>query len=301
MVDDGVVTADEEQVQLGEDRGLVVAPVADEGPSLGIARQIVDLVDRVALGLPDEQPYATRLRVPVIEKRLHRRSGAVDAVEVEPRSPEVDESAGVDDGVQLRRRVEGDVVIDELPQIGESRRDARVGGARPARVSHPRHELFDRAIADLARQQAREHPPEAPLRRIAAGVDLLAARNGRAVPGHALVGRCSRYPWISTGWAHVIAVNGSLWVSTPMATAGPATRPLLSSSADHDEPASATKPVAMCADPPAAWACWLTNTWIPTMSARSSGFDSPNASSLLPLSCTSVKFGLSDITRLLVD
>jgi hypothetical protein len=54
------VEADEEQVQLGDDRGLVVARIADEGSSVNVSRQIRELA-AVYLALFHQQPHAGRL------------------------------------------------------------------------------------------------------------------------------------------------------------------------------------------------------------------------------------------------
>src|SRR5215207_2507541 len=58
-------------------------------------------------------------------------------------------------------------------------------------MPHPRNELVDGAVADIARQQTWEHPAEPPLERIARGFDILAARSGPAVPGDPPRGRHS--------------------------------------------------------------------------------------------------------------
>src|SRR5438067_2066642 len=66
----------------------------------------------------------------IVQERLVVRSAAVDGVEVEPRGAEVDERVRIVVSLELRRRIEGQVVVDELPEVGEARRDVRVVACR---------------------------------------------------------------------------------------------------------------------------------------------------------------------------
>jgi hypothetical protein len=58
MVHDGIMEADEQQMQLRDNDVLVVAGIANQGTSLLIARKVVGRVKRVA---PNEQLRTRRL------------------------------------------------------------------------------------------------------------------------------------------------------------------------------------------------------------------------------------------------
>ena len=145
-------------MQLRDDRVLVVARVPDQRPPRVVARQVA---------VAQQQLRPGRLRVPVVEVGLHDRPGAVDGVEVEARGAEVDQRVRVRLAVEQRRRVERDVVVDELREVGEPRRDGQVLlQLRPE--LHRRDEVVERLAARLARRAVREHAAEAPADRAAA-------------------------------------------------------------------------------------------------------------------------------------
>ena len=175
VLDDPVVEADEQQVQLREDQVLVVARVAGERAALCVARQVVEHVQEL---------HAAVARVgPLIQERLVRGARAVDRVEVQARRAEVDQRERVVELLQLRARVERDVVIDELAEVRVARWDVRVVRAG---MAHRLDERFDRSRAELARGQLREHPAEAPAVRRRHVRGLGAARDTRSVATGAL-------------------------------------------------------------------------------------------------------------------
>ena len=58
-----------------------------------------------------------------VQVRLVVRASSIDAVEVESRRPEVDQRVGIVLALEARGRVECQVVVDELAEIGVRRRD----------------------------------------------------------------------------------------------------------------------------------------------------------------------------------
>jgi hypothetical protein len=90
------VQAEKEQLQLADDRVLVVARIADQRRPLLVTRQ-VDLTTRIGA---EQHAHAVRA-TPVLEW-LVDRPRAVDRVEVEARRTEVDERVGVVLALQRR-------------------------------------------------------------------------------------------------------------------------------------------------------------------------------------------------------
>jgi hypothetical protein len=183
-VDDPVVEADEREVRLGDGQVLVVAEVGDDRLALlGLrvaraARQVEAVHRRVAGG--DGVARLQVLLVGLVELlRLGvERAGAVERVEVE---------AGRAALEQLRRRlvlaehdgrlVERQVVVDELPEVGEAGRDpGRSAAARGHRVG----ELPAHSVGELHSDAARAHAREAERR---AGLEARAV----GASAHALV------------------------------------------------------------------------------------------------------------------
>src|SRR5438445_11129738 len=62
----------------------------------------------------------------IVEKGLVVRSSSVHGIEVESGGAEVDERVRVIVPLQLRRRVEGEVMVHELAEIREPRGDGRI-------------------------------------------------------------------------------------------------------------------------------------------------------------------------------
>ena len=168
---------------------------------LVVARQVVDRRRSTVL-LADQQlqPRSRFSRAPicvrVVQERLVERPGAVQRVEVEAGRAEVAQRVRVVVALELRRRIERDVVVDELAEVGvpagsrccrsspvgsdsrhashraPSSRGRRGRGSRPARRrTSPRSGR--RAVAARARA----------LRR--ALLQRLAERRGVAVPAAA--------------------------------------------------------------------------------------------------------------------
>ena len=152
LVDHPVVEADEGEVGLADGQVLVVARVGDErvlGGARG-ARQVEARV--VVLGEAVVRPRgAGRAREQVdlvgrVELRRHVGPEAVERVEVQARRApldEVDDRHG--DVVAQPALVEGEVVVDELAEVGEPGRDVAV-----LRVARPRHRGADLAPVGLA-------------------------------------------------------------------------------------------------------------------------------------------------------
>jgi hypothetical protein len=123
--DDGVVEAQHRGLQLGDDAVLVVAGVADEGASVGAARH----VDGVRVAVVARHGVAQLHPHPVVEVGLVVGAAAVETVEVEPRCPEahqVLQLLRVEPLAQRRGRVEGQVMVDELAEVGVGGRDPAV-------------------------------------------------------------------------------------------------------------------------------------------------------------------------------
>jgi len=124
------VEAQEEKLQLADDDVLVVSRVADQRPTLAVSRQVAVAV----LVLPEQQLDPARLLV--VQERVVVRPGAVDGVEVEARRAEVVQAVRVVLSLQAGDRVEGDVMVDELAEVGVVRLDLRVVRSRgPGRRS----------------------------------------------------------------------------------------------------------------------------------------------------------------------
>ena len=174
VVDDLVVEVEERQLELTHDDVLVVALVADQCPTLLVPGQVACL-ERVAVGvrrrvLADEQLGRV---VGVVDERLVGRARPIDRVEVEARSPEVGQRVGIVLVLKARRRVERQVVIEELADIGEARRDlgvvvsgcfvAAASVARavsPCRLAHLQGEPIDQRGGRIELGQCAEHPSE---------------------------------------------------------------------------------------------------------------------------------------------
>jgi hypothetical protein len=142
-------------MQLRDDEVLVIARIAEERRLLVIARQ----VDAVRA---EEQ---LRPIGALVEMRTGARSAAVDAVELQRRRSEVRDRLRIDLTLENGRRIEGDVVIDELPEKRESgRQPAGIVGIG-VRVGSRIHrsglvaELPQPGRVGLERRK-RKHPPE---------------------------------------------------------------------------------------------------------------------------------------------
>ena len=172
---DMVVKADDRQLDLADHAVLVVARIADDRPAIGRAQKIVfvKLALRVAVvGTgeqldPGERAGAARvvgIAVLIVEIGLRFGAEAIDAVEIEGRRADVGDFTGsVDHGVEGGRRVERDVVIDELAEKDHPDRHA-VGPiiARPPihRAALPA-DRFEYIGPRISGRKMAEHAPEA--------------------------------------------------------------------------------------------------------------------------------------------
>jgi hypothetical protein len=112
VIHDPVVELDHGLVELEDDQVLVVAPVADHRPAGGVTRDVQDAVDVRR----EKQLGAVGW---VVELRVLGRPASVHRVQVVARCPEVDGRVGVSRLLIERRRVERDVVVEELPDERE--------------------------------------------------------------------------------------------------------------------------------------------------------------------------------------
>src|SRR2546428_557683 len=137
-------------------------------------RVFVVFVGRV---MPDEEVEAVRL----VEERLIVGSTAVDRIEVEPRGAEVDQGIRVIVALEFRRRIEREVVVDELSEVGEPRRDVGIVATRVlvTRFRLGLHHLLGECGEGPARgKELRpniEHAPEPALRKRRPGDGFLAS------------------------------------------------------------------------------------------------------------------------------
>ena len=87
---------------------------------------------------------------------------AIDIVQIERRRAEIFHRVGIGLLVAERRQIQRDVVIDELPEIGEAGRHLGVvpGGVAGVRVFHRVGEFMQRTVIDRQRLEGRKHPTE---------------------------------------------------------------------------------------------------------------------------------------------
>src|SRR5439155_9302309 len=104
----------------------------------------------------------------IVEKRLVVRSSSVNGVEVESGGAEVDERVRVIVPLQLRRRVEGEVMVHELAEIREPRGDGRIVArwvlvSRRLGLDHLACEFLEVLVVGKEGRQIPEHAAEAAL------------------------------------------------------------------------------------------------------------------------------------------
>ena len=120
-IDGLVVELDDRYLQLRDDQVLVVAGIADQRPLVRVSLQVGPRHLRVGgTWLAEAQLDPARL----VQERLVGGAAAVERVEIEPGRAEVGQRVRVVLPHQARDRIEGDVVVDELPEIGVSGRQA---------------------------------------------------------------------------------------------------------------------------------------------------------------------------------
>ena len=170
MVADLVVKLQHRQMGLRNDEIFVVAMIADQREAFGAARQVVARRDDYVVnadGLADQEFRAGRLAVGIAgiaRVKLPAAVGpeAVDTVEIERRRAEIFDRGGIGFLVAERGEIERDVVIDELAEIGEPRRDFGVVAGRVARVGvlHRVGKFLQRTVVDGERFEVRKHSSE---------------------------------------------------------------------------------------------------------------------------------------------
>ena len=123
-----VVELQHRGMQLRHDDVLVVSLVADErAPGLaGITVVESGQVTHVGWLVQFEERPAQPELLSGIQVGLLGGPSPVEGVEIQPRRAEIDEGFWIVLLLQARRRVERDVVIDELAEVGVARRDPRI-------------------------------------------------------------------------------------------------------------------------------------------------------------------------------
>ena len=157
VVEDLVVELQHRQLELADEDVLVVPRVPDQSGLLDVARQVVVLVLRVA---SDEELVTPGGRV--VQERVVSRPATVERVQVVPWAAEVRQRVGIVLLGQARLRIERDVVVDELPEVGVAGRDVGVVelGRWPLPVlGHQPGNLGNARVVRDERQQP-EHPAE---------------------------------------------------------------------------------------------------------------------------------------------
>lgn len=119
------MSPEHQALKLRNDRVLVVPGIADDGAAFE-PRQIMRVRSAGTV-----QDIAEVEFLSVVDVRLVRGPAPVDIVHVERRRAEVHEPVRVERFGQRAHRIEGDVVIDELAEIGIERRDAALLAVLP--------------------------------------------------------------------------------------------------------------------------------------------------------------------------
>jgi hypothetical protein len=120
----------------------------------------------------------------VVQERLIVRARAVHRIQVEARGSEIEQGVGIVVALQLGRRIEGEVVIGELPEVGEARGNVRIvagrvfGPRRRLRLHHLAGQLSERGIGWQERRQVAEHSPEPALTQGGSRDEVQAAEHG---------------------------------------------------------------------------------------------------------------------------
>ncbi len=167
-VADLVVELEDCEMRLRHQEVLVVSVVADQRETLRAPRQVVAELALARIKVLADQELgavpAAGHGIAGIKMRAAIRAEAVDGVEVERRGAEILDAERVLLLVGEGRQVERDVVVDELPQIGESGGNPRVVAGRIAGVgfAHRLGQRLQLGVRNLERVQRREHAPEHP-------------------------------------------------------------------------------------------------------------------------------------------
>ncbi|MEJ7655735.1 MAG: hypothetical protein WKF33_01750 [Thermoleophilaceae bacterium] len=146
-------------MKLTHDAVLVVARISDERRALAVTRKIRPVVD---------QQGEAVVFLSVVLEWLVVRAAPIDAVEVEPGGPEVQEPVDIVATLELTRRIERQIVIDELPEIDVASRQTTAVLPDPIGLAHGDGELtqdsqvpVEGRIMRWAVCQPSKHPAEA--------------------------------------------------------------------------------------------------------------------------------------------
>ena len=144
-VEHAVVILQEALGELGHDQVFVVPRIAEQRPPVRVPGQVV-----VPLRVATDQEVDP---VGVVEEGDIVGTPPVDRIEVEARRPEIGQCVRIVVALQLRRRVEREVVVHELPEIREAGGDVRIVAAL---ILGPRLRLrLDHLLGQLAEQRVR--------------------------------------------------------------------------------------------------------------------------------------------------
>jgi hypothetical protein len=160
LIADLVVKFQHRDMCLRDQKILVVAMIADQCESFGAARQIVAMITGHAsewnVNILADQQFRTWI-LPVRVAGITRvklsaaiRTEAIDIVVIERRRAEILNRVGVGFLVTERSEIQRDIVIDKLPEIGESRWDLGVvsGDIVRIRVRHRVSKFLQRTVVD---------------------------------------------------------------------------------------------------------------------------------------------------------
>ncbi len=158
VIDDPVVELGDGLVQLDDDQVLVVARFRDDRPAVAVTRHVLDTID-----VRRHQQLVPVGRI--VELGLIHRPAPVDRVEVVARRPEVDGCVGVRLLERERRVVERDVVVDELPDEREPRKQTRAGVEMVVVryglvLDHRSRQAVQQVVARREGRKPLEHGPE---------------------------------------------------------------------------------------------------------------------------------------------
>ncbi|WBY16115.1 hypothetical protein PF049_10995 [Erythrobacteraceae bacterium WH01K] len=180
-VDHVVVEPDHGELDLADDAVLVIARVADDGAPVGGARQVV----RRAF----QQLRAAEIVIVVgVEIRLRLGPQAVHAIEVQRGRADIRNFLCIIHHLaEAGRRIQRDVVVEELAEEDHADRDGCGFLLRAARIHRPARPADGRqaGLPDIAGGQIREHAPETVLSSaaliVAATVTLHSCKRHHAV------------------------------------------------------------------------------------------------------------------------
>src|SRR6185369_13385744 len=185
-VDDSVVKSGEREMQLGDDRIVVVSGITDERSTRDSPCRIAREIRRVET-ISDQELCSWLLAAleSFVEVRLDERPTAVQAVEAQSWRPQVLDCVWIDAMIHARGAVERQVVLDELAEI----RDA--GGNRGVLIGRCRRlhlpgEILEKVLDPWLRTTIRA------IRQEAFGPALQLGKHVTKVPGCCLHGGAVR-------------------------------------------------------------------------------------------------------------